>query len=90
MLPDSQCGFRKGRGYVDMIFVARQPTEKTWEHGDSLLIMFIDLKDHYSVPRHALWTVLVKCGVPPRMLSIIKSFHDDMETVVRVGGAVIN
>ena len=53
--------------------------------------MFIDLKKAYdSVLRDALWTVLVKCGVPPRMLSIIKSFHDDMETIVRVGDAVAN
>ena len=28
-LLDSQCGFRKGRGCVDMIFVARQIVEKT-------------------------------------------------------------
>ena len=55
-----------------MIFVARQLMEKTREHEDSLFIMFINLKKAYnSVPRNALWTVLEKCGVPPRMLSII-------------------
>ena len=56
---------------------------------DSLFIMFIDLKKaYYSVPRDALRTVLVKCGVLPTMLSIIKSFHDDMEAIVRVGDVV--
>ena len=59
LLADSQCGFRKGRGCVDMIFVARQLMEKAREHGDSLFIMFVDLKKAYdSVPRNALWTVL--------------------------------
>ena len=27
-----------------------------------------------------------KCGVPPAMLSVIKSLHDDMLAQVRVGG----
>ena len=31
ILPQSQCGFRKVRGCVDMIFVARQLVEKTYE-----------------------------------------------------------
>ena len=44
LLPDSQCGFRRGSGCVDMIFVARQLMEKTREHEDSLFMMFVDLK----------------------------------------------
>ena len=91
LLPDSQCGFRRGRGCVDMIFVARQLMEKTREHEDSLFMMFVDLKKAYdSVPRNALWTVLAKCGVPPTMLSIIRSFHEGMQAGVRVGSAVTN
>ena len=31
-LPESQCGFRKGRGCTDMIFTIRQLVEKSWEH----------------------------------------------------------
>ena len=34
ILPESQCGFRKGRGCVDMIFAARQLVEKCREHDD--------------------------------------------------------
>ena len=41
-LPDSQCGFRKGRGCVDMIFVARQLLEKTVEHQSQLYAVFVD------------------------------------------------
>ena len=86
MLPESQCGFRKGRGCVDMIFAARQLVEKNREHADSLFVLFVDLKKAYdSVPRQALWCVLKKCGVPPVMLSVIKSFHEGMSAVVRVG-----
>ena len=86
VLPESQCGFRKGRGCVDMIFAARQLVEKSREHDDSLFVLFVDLKKAYdSVPRKALWCVLEKYGVPPTMLSVIRSFHEDMSAVVRVG-----
>ena len=86
ILPDSQCGFRKGRGCTDMIFAARQLVEKCREHDGVLFVLFVDLRKAYdSVPRPALWRVLEKCGVPPTMLSIIQSFHDGMQAEVRVG-----
>lgn len=85
VVPESQCGFRKERGCVDMIFAARQLIEKCYEHDESLFILFIDLRKAYdSVPRSALWRVLENYGVPPMMLSVIKSFHHDMTAVVRV------
>ena len=86
-LPESQCGFRRGRGCVDMIFVARQLVEKSREHETPLFVLFVVLKKAYdSVPRCALWQVLQKCGVPPIMLSVIKSLHEDMKAAVRVEG----
>ena len=43
LLPESQCGFRGGRGTVDMIFAARQLQEKCHDQYDDLFITFIDL-----------------------------------------------
>ena len=43
LLSDSQCGFQREQGCVDMIFMARQLIEKTREHEDSLFVMFVDL-----------------------------------------------
>ena len=69
-----------------MIFVAWHLMEKAIEHGETLFVFFIDLKKAYdSIPRQALWRVLEKCGVPPTMLNIIQSFHQDMKAEVRVG-----
>lgn len=48
LLPDSQCGFRKGRGCVDMVFVARQLLEKAREHNDYLYTLFVDLRKEWS------------------------------------------
>ena len=59
VLPDSQCGFRKGRGCIDMIHVARQLIEKSLEHDSELYILFVDLQKAYdSIPRSCLWLVL--------------------------------
>ena len=86
ILPESQCGFRKGRGCVDMIFATRQLVEKSREHDAPLFVLFVDLRKAYdTVPRQALWHVLEKYGIPPIMLSIIKSFYEGMTAVVKVG-----
>ena len=53
VLLESQCGFRKGGGCCDMIFVAWQLLEKAIarDHQDSLFILFVDLRKAYdSVP----------------------------------------
>ena len=86
-LPESQCGFRKGRGCVDMIFVARQLIEKSVEHDTPLYVLLVDLRKAYdSIPRPALWRVLEKVGVPPHLLQLIRSLHVGMRARVRVGG----
>ena len=68
VLPESQCRFRKGRGCVDMIFVARQLIEKTREHDDPLFVLFMACD---SVPRVALWCVLNKYGMPSTMVLVM-------------------
>ena len=87
VLPDSQCGFRQGRGCSDMIFVARQLVEKAREHNSLLFVLFVDLKKAFdSVPRDALWQVLERFDVPPVLLAMIRSFHVDMRAAVTVKG----
>ena len=43
-LPESQCGFCKGRGCTDMTLVVRQLVEKTWEHQTKAFFLFIDVR----------------------------------------------
>ena len=86
VLPESQNGFRKGRGCIDMIYVARQLVEKAWEHNDTLYMLFANLRKSYdSVLREALWRVMEKYGVSLKLLSITKSFHKWMQEEVQVG-----
>ena len=72
IIDETQCGFRKQRGTVDMVFVARQLQEKAREQNCQLFMCFFDLKKAYdSVPRDALWCLLGKLGFPAKMVNII-------------------
>ena len=89
-LPESQCGFRKGRSCADMIFTVRQLVEKSWEHRSKAFFTFIDLKKAYdSVPRKAMWIALAKLGVPESTVTLIRSFHKGMKAAIRLGGKTL-
>ena len=51
LLPESQCGFRKDRGTIDMIFTARQLQEKCQEQNVDLYMTFVDTKTFDKVVR---------------------------------------
>ena len=48
-LAESQCGFHRGCGCIDMIFCARQLIEKTLEHKETMYITFVDLRKATTV-----------------------------------------
>ena len=86
VLPETQCGFRRGRLCTDQIFAASQVVEKFYEHRTNGHLIFVDLKKAYdSVPRAALWKALAVLGVPPVLINLLTSFQD-MSARVRVGG----
>ena len=81
VLPDSQCGFRRGRSTIDMIFVARLLQEKCREQSRDLYLAFIDLTKAFdTVNRELLWQIglLRKFGCPPAFLTILQEFHNGM------------
>ena len=59
LLPESQCGFRKDRGTIDMIFTARQLQEKCQEQNVDLYKIFVDLTKAFdTVSREGLWKIM--------------------------------
>ena len=87
--PESQCGFRAKSATIDMIFSLRQLQEKCREQGKPLYVAFIDLTKAFDlVSRDGLFKILAKIGCPPSLLSIVKSFHDNMKGTVLYGGAL--
>ena len=65
LLPESQCGFRKDRGTIDMIFTARQLQEKCQEQNMDLYMTFVDLTKAFdTVSREGPWNIMAKFGCP--------------------------
>ena len=67
------------------MFVIRRLQELARKKRIPLYACFIDLTKAYdSVDRTLLWKVLARFGVPQRMISVIRQFHDGMRTCVRI------
>ena len=68
-----------------MKFVVRRLQELVRKKDTPLFMRFIDLTKAYdSVDRTLMWTVLARFGIPPRMLAVIRQFHDGMRACVRL------
>ena len=85
ILPEEQCGFRRHRSAVDMMFVVRRLQELARKKDTPLFMCFIDLTKAYdSVDRTLLCTALARFGIPSRMLAVIRQFRDGMRACVRL------
>ena len=74
VLPESQCGFRSGRGTADMVFTARQIEDKCREQNHDLYVVFVDLTQAFNtVNRDGFWHVLKKLGCPEKFVSVVLS-----------------
>ena len=75
LLPESQCGFRKKRGAIDMLFAARQLQEKCHEQNVNLYSTCVDLtKAFETVSRDGLWKIMASMVVLGNSSSWFVSF----------------
>ena len=73
---ESQTGFRYFRGTIDGAFTVINALRKRQEHNLESWVAFIDLvKAFDSVPRKALWKVLIKFGFPRHFVRILMRLH---------------
>ena len=88
VLPESQCGFRRGRSTIDMIFVDRQRQKKYCEQHQDLYMAFVDLTKAFdTVNRDLLWNILHKFGCPLTFIAILQQFHTSMFAHVVMDGS---
>ena len=79
LLSESQCGFRKDRGTINIIFTARQLQEKCQERNVDLYLTFVDLTKAFdTVSREGLWKIMAKFGCPAKSIAMVSQFHDGM------------
>ena len=86
LLPESQCGFRRGRSTADLIFAARQLQEKCQEQNVGLFTTFVDLTKAFdTVCREGLWKIMAKFRCPPpppKFMAMVRQFYDGMNARV--------
>ena len=71
-----------------MTMVIRRLQELARKKQLPLYACFIDLTKAYdSVDETLLWKVLTRFGVPQKMISVIRQFHDDIRAYVRLDDA---
>ena len=76
---ESQCGFRPGRGCSDAVFTIKMALKKRQEHGLESWVLFLDLVKAFDrVPRQLLWDVLLKFGVPQKLVKLLRSLHESV------------
>ena len=87
LLSESQCGFRKDRETIDMIFTARQLHEKCQKQNMDIYMTFADLTKAFdTVCRKGLWKIMAKFGCPTKFIAMVRQFHDGMLARVQNDG----
>ena len=82
-----QCGFLPGVGCNDANYTVRGAAKKRREHGLETWILFIDLvKAFDTVNREMLWEVLLRLGVPDKLVRLLKALHKRVVVHLEVGG----
>ena len=86
-LIEAQCGFRKGRGTVDQIWVVRQTVERAAEYRIPLFLCFVDLTIVYDSVKHQdMVAILKEYGIPHQLVDIIEELHSETWCQVRFAG----
>lgn len=85
---EEQNGFMPNRGCRDGIFSLKLALQKRREHGLGTWAVFVDLvKAFDSVPREAMYSVLDKFGIPPKMKRIIMKLHSGLIVKIQAGNS---
>ena len=84
VLTESQCGCRRGRSTINMIFVARQLQEKCREQYQGLYLAIVDLTKAFdAVNRDLLWNIRRTTTI----IAILQIFHAGMCAQVVTAGS---
>ena len=83
---DHHCGFRRIRSTTDIIFCIRQIPAKEWEHNETVPRLLTGFKKAYgSDRREILYNILIKYGIPMKMVRVMKMCLNENSSRVRVG-----
>ena len=85
-LPDTQAGFRKGRGTRDQIANNRWIMEEARELQKNIYFCFIDYARIFDcVDHNKLWKILKEMGIPDHLICLLRNLYAGQEAAIRTG-----
>ena len=82
-LRKEQAGFRRGRSTVDQIIILRNIIEQVVEWQSTLFINFEDFEKAFdSVHRESVWKIMASCGIPDKLIRMMKVVYEGSECAV--------
>ncbi|KAJ3666832.1 hypothetical protein Zmor_002262 [Zophobas morio] len=88
ILPESQAGFRRGRGAMDDVYILHHQIEKELlKEGGWVYALFVHLKAAFdTVDRECLWECMERRGLSEKLIVAAREIYREIVTSVRVGG----
>jgi len=86
ILPESQGGFRKGRGCQDRVFSLNAAIQAGILQGNKkIYALFVDYSRAFpSIPHHLLWKKLFSLGVSGNLVRILQNLYDGSFMQIRL------
>jgi endonuclease/exonuclease/phosphatase family metal-dependent hydrolase len=82
-LRKQQAGFRAGRSCIDQINTLRMIFEQSMELNSPLYVVFVDYQVAFdSLDRDCIWIALRNCGLPDKLINVIKSLYNGFKCSV--------
>jgi hypothetical protein len=86
IIGDHQCGFRRNRLTNDQMLCIHQILEKKWDYNETVYQLFVDVKEAcVSVRREELCNILIRIGVPMKIIRFIQMCLIETYNIVRIG-----
>lgn len=86
ILPESQGGFRKGRGCEDLIFTLNTAIQLgTRGKANKVFVLFIDFSRCFpSITHNKLWAKLHSIGVSGKLIRFLRNLYEVLSTQIRL------
>ena len=85
-LPDTQAGFRKGRGTRNQIANIHWIIKKGREFQKNTFFCFVDYAKAFDCADHnELWKILQELGIPNHLTCLLRNLYAGQEATVRTG-----
>ena len=77
LLRKEQAGFRSHRSCIDQINTLRIVVKQSLEYRSPIYMIFVDFERAFDSLKHSvIWQTLTECGVPTKLVNIIKELYN--------------